>query len=150
MRSCVVPSLTGLQAGTCAISVPPSPLTSSPHPLAPRGSHSYVFLDAAPQPKDPHPSPLAAPMPPPAPHNPAQRGVSQRVTWLQEALTALPGNSMLAHGSHLPTGRPRGQGPQEFTSDAHGPSAEHEAWDGLGSQGDGWEEGEDGGRREGR
>lgn len=150
MRSSVVPSLTGLQAGTGALSVPPSPVTSLPHPLAHRGSHSYIFLDAAPQPKDPHPSPPVAPVSPPAPHNPTQRGASQHVTWLQEALTALPRNSMLARGSHLPTGHPRGQGPQELTSDAHGPSAEHKAWDGLGSQEDGWEEGEDGGRREGR
>ena len=28
--------------------------------------------------------------------------------------------------------RPRGQGPPELTSDAQGPSTEHEAWEGLG------------------
>lgn len=129
MGSCVGPSVTGLQAGTGTFSVPPSPLTSSPHPLAQRASHSYTLLAAAPLPKDLHPSPLAGPAPPPAPRNPPQRGASQRVSWLQEALTALPGNSVPACGS-----RPRGQGPPELTSDAQGPSAEHEAWEGLGSR----------------
>lgn len=54
MRSRVVPSLTGLQAGAGALSVTPSPLTSSPHPPAQRGSHSHAFLAASFQPKDPH------------------------------------------------------------------------------------------------
>lgn len=54
MRSRVVPSLTGLQAGARALSVPPSPLTSSPRPPAQRGSHSHSFLVAPFPPKDPH------------------------------------------------------------------------------------------------
>lgn len=68
MRSCVGPSLTGLRAGTGTVSVPPSPPTSSPHPLAQRASHSYTLLAAAPPPKDlthlclwaqyPHPHPV--------------------------------------------------------------------------------------------
>nr|CAI9690255.1 unnamed protein product [Rangifer tarandus platyrhynchus] len=52
MGSCVGPSLTGLRAGRGTFSVPPSPPTSSLHPLAQRTSHSYTLLAAAPPPKD--------------------------------------------------------------------------------------------------
>lgn len=82
----------------------PSPARPVPrHREGPTAIPSWLLLSC------PRPSSLLAG---PAPHNPTQRGASQHVTWLQEALAALPENSVPARGSHLLTGHPRGQGPQ--------------------------------------
>lgn len=87
----------------------------TPHQLAPSPGTERIPQPCLPGcffPAQRPSSPLAGPAPLPAPHNPTQRGASQRITWLQEALAALPENSVPARGSHLPTGHPRGQGPQ--------------------------------------
>lgn len=115
--------LTGLQAGAGAPLCASITLTSSRpvprHREGPTAIPSWLLLSC------PRPSSLLAG---PAPHNPTQRGASQHVTWLQEALAALPENSVPHAALTFQLGTPRA-GSSGRTSDARVSAARDEAWD---------------------
>lgn len=92
----------------------------------------------------PHPSLLVGPVPPPTPRNPPQRGGSQRVSWLQEALAALP-ETLCLHAALVHVGRVLWSSHLMLRVPARS-TRPGKAW----APGRRWEEGEDGGRREGR